>query len=1219
MPLASFIAAILSSRDHPSLVLNSLQMVELLLNKLPQVYRSSLRREGVMWEIDDIAAHETRSVKVKKEEDGKARQEAKEPLSLPGFSTTSSDQAAQAAGDRSADSLGSTASAGLARLLAKTSGSDGAIGAERASSAAVPALSGLFSASKTAVPTAVEAEDANIWRARALRERFAHEAAAATGSDTAIEALDEIKSLVSALDAEAENDKTAARSTVERIAALFTKRDDPVSSFELLRSGLVEGLYSFATKGSDVLPLEERRALLLDVFMVDDNSSTSAFTVLVRRLQESLSRLENVEITTAISSGTEETRRSPTSLMGRQLRLRLVAEDSTDIPRSCTNIVVSIHAIATFQNLDEYLRPKLAASAAAAAGGSSSAASRLSGVLAAFAAATGGLSGALPGSSATGTSRALSALAAEASTSGNEKSKDDSTSGSAAQESNHDSGKASGSTAPRRSSRLSGKGIDAEDIADTEAEPAHPDEKSGSPSHSPKGKAPDTSAESSDLPEGSDEAMARRLVEGLLQEGMDDDQFSEEEYDEEIFEDDLPEGPTGAGPDVSRAEDKTINVDVASDGSKVEAKTPDGTRVATPSNDAGAGSPSQRAAAGSSRPSYAAALQKKPTDWHLEFSMGETSLPLDTTIYGAVHKLETRSSQVSQRYIWSNVYTVKFKKVAGPAQTASESITVLNFERVVLIVVLTLQSSAFRAGDKATPEPLDTDSATVTLPASVPPGAPYAKLLQLLRVLHDLNSEWREFRPPYASDNKAVALGEAAFVNNKLTAKLNRQLEEPMIVASSCLPDWSKELPRYFPFLFPFETRYSFLQSTSFGYARLINKWQSLHSRQQGSTSRHDDSFGFLARLPRQKVRISRARLLESAFKVFELYGSSSSLLEVEYYEEVGTGLGPTLEFYSLVSKEFARKNLDVWRNDGSSDNEYVFSPTGLFPAPIVDKDLVTEAGRKRLNTFKTLGQFVAKALLDSRIIDCNFSPIFMKLVLNQPVPTTLASLKIVDATLAQSLESLQKMDASDIHELGLDFTLPGFTEIELHANGKDEMVTAASLDLYIREVVEMTLLHGVKPFVRAFRQGFNTIFPISAMSSFTADELVMLFGNTNEDWSESTLVGSIKPDHGLNADSPTFKDIVAIMASFSVAERRDFLQWLTGSPKLPIGGFGGLHPQLTIVKRPHESPLVPDDYLPSVMTCVNYLKMPLYSTRDVMRTRLEKAMREGSTSFHLS
>ena len=39
--------------------------------------------------------------------------------------------------------------------------------------------------------------------------------------------------------------------------------------------------------------------------------------------------------------------------------------------------------------------------------------------------------------------------------------------------------------------------------------------------------------------------------------------------------------------------------------------------------------------------------------------------------------------------------------------------------------------------------------------------------------------------------------------------------------------------------------------------------------------------------MARQKVRVSRTRLLESALKVFEAYGSHKAILEVEYYGEV--------------------------------------------------------------------------------------------------------------------------------------------------------------------------------------------------------------------------------------------------------------------------------------------------------------------------------------------
>ena len=56
---------------------------------------------------------------------------------------------------------------------------------------------------------------------------------------------------------------------------------------------------------------------------------------------------------------------------------------------------------------------------------------------------------------------------------------------------------------------------------------------------------------------------------------------------------------------------------------------------------------------------------------------------------------------------------------------------------------------------------------------------PTTKILRLLRLVHDLVADGRE-----ASEGRHGALpDESMFVNNKLTAKLTRQLEETMIVA----------------------------------------------------------------------------------------------------------------------------------------------------------------------------------------------------------------------------------------------------------------------------------------------------------------------------------------------------------------------------------------------------------------------------------------------------
>ncbi len=107
-----------------------------------------------------------------------------------------------------------------------------------------------------------------------------------------------------------------------------------------------------------------------------------------------------------------------------------------------------------------------------------------------------------------------------------------------------------------------------------------------------------------------------------------------------------------------------------------------------------------------------------------------------------------------------------------------------------------------------------------------------------------------------------------------------------------------------------------------------------------------------------------------------ELYGASQSILEVEYFEEVGTGLGPTLEFYSTVSKEFSKKKLRLWRDaDPSESDDFVSSPNGLFPRPLGEEDGAGPNGDRIMSLFKTLGKFVARSMLDSRIIDINFNP----------------------------------------------------------------------------------------------------------------------------------------------------------------------------------------------------------------------------------------------------
>jgi E3 ubiquitin-protein ligase TRIP12 len=188
---------------------------------------------------------------------------------------------------------------------------------------------------------------------------------------------------------------------------------------------------------------------------------------------------------------------------------------------------------------------------------------------------------------------------------------------------------------------------------------------------------------------------------------------------------------------------------------------------------------------------------------------------------------------------------------------------------------------------------------------------------------------------------------------------------------------------------------------------------------------------------------------------------------------------------------------------------------------------------RRRIHLFRVIGQFLAKAMLDSRIIDMSFNKVFLKLALADNIPVSIDTLKLVDPSLAGSLSKLASITSSEpedgtpavnVADLALDFTLPGY-DIELRVSerllymawryayttisqpgGRDLAVTADNVSEYISEALNAILGTGIQDQVKAFREGFSKVFSINDLKTFTSYELVMLFGNTDEDWSIESM-----------------------------------------------------------------------------------------------------------------
>ncbi|KAL8660104.1 MAG: hypothetical protein Q9226_000096 [Calogaya cf. arnoldii] len=1204
VPYASYLASILSQQDHATLVISALQAAELLLIRLPAIYRYQFYREGVMAEIAKLASRPVKpAVDTKKAsplpagapDTNGARdnvpQDSPSPPSpdKPHNDSSPSDESDE---DDDEDDDDDGEGEGDERM------------AEVADDISLSPSDSSSSNHNDQGPTQSRSlQDYVALRAKKLLET--HE----TGKITDLR--EKASAILNGLKTLAENIKGCYSGSgfgdgTELFSSLSHHFDgdalDSITSAELLHSGIVKVLLDVFSNPNQTLRARARTAFLeifLNVRMRNGVKSerggapTTAFSVLVHKLQDLLSRAEHFEVLTVHQNPLDNNRSNASSMLSKQLRLRLVADDDADMPRPYRNMMISIHAIATLKALDDYLRPRISLSERPRGARHREGVSHS---LAAFAAAAGVPSPrpriADPGESANG----------EAATS-----------------STPPSG-AANSRSSKRAPKPKNAPAPAENTPGKDATPAvrrstrrHQTNNNNTPAETPvqpseNFQSPLECADERQMSDDDDDSASGALdaIVDDLQDGMEDDQ--------------LPD-PTA------------VNMEVASTG-KVTARKEDGTRVATPSQSANAAAsgPSSslsrellaagiNPSAASRAMSYAAAIQSVPQDWHIEFSIDGNPIPSETTIYRAVHVNRPEQSDPTTRNVWSAIHSINFKRVQGPPPSESSSTA------------------------PATPTEESSGAAKAT---SLDEHAATSNILRLLNILHELNANIDDILDESNDSTRLNTEPLSQFVNTKLTAKLNRQLEEPLIVASKCLPSWSEDLPRLYPFLFPFETRHLFLQSTSFGYSRSMTRWQNSQPVDDTRRERHRDDRPFAGRLQRQKVRISRTRILESALKVMELYGASSSVLEVEYFEEVGTGLGPTLEFYATVSREFSKKKTKMWREgEANSKDEFAFGKLGMFPAPMNAQQANTESGKKILHLFKMLGKFIARSMLDSRIIDVSLNPTFFRIG-DQPstVPLSLGAVKMIDSQLAQSLKLVKqyanekqqieedrsipakskakaieqiRVRRAAIEQLSLDFTLPGYPSIELLAGGKDVQVTIENVGEYVEKVIDMTLGSGVQRQVDAFRAGFSQVFAYSALKAFTPSELVMLFGRVEEDWSIETLLDSIKADHGFNMDSKSVRNLLQVMSELSAPERREFLQFVTGSPKLPIGGFKSLTPMFTVVCKPSEPPYTSDDFLVSVMTCANYVKLPDYSDIHILRKRLLTAIHEGQGAFHLS
>ena len=487
--------------------------------------------------------------------------------------------------------------------------------------------------------------------------------------------------------------------------------------------------------------------------------------------------------------------------------------------------------------------------------------------------------------------------------------------------------------------------------------------------------------------------------------------------------------------------------------------------------------------------------------------------------------------------------------------------------------------------------------------------------LKKYRIIFNLNEDWFKNWKEWSD----------LFINSKVNLLISKASMDGNNVSKNSIPSWCRNLSYDCGFLSKFDTR-SLLYKVGFDQRRsLINLQNYFKSIDPNYPNEYNITIEKSMRL---KVIVERDKLLEHGFTLLNDLVTSKffGFLEFEYKGEIGNGLGPTLEFFNLIFEKM-KEDKTLW---------YKTTNGSWYP------NIGLNENEKALKTFKLLGYIIGRAIYDDRLIDIPLSNIFWSLVLERPV--LLEDIVQIDINLFKALkdfknlikqknillekepnitgEELEKKilyNNQELNTLDIYFTFPG-SDFELKTDGAKILLTMQNIEEYVNLIYDFIFYKGVSRVITAFREGFCLICGVYNLKCFTSLEMEeYICGSMEIKWDENTLYENLKPEHGYNKNSRIFNDLIKFMCSLDKFGQRQFLIFTTGTSRLPIGGFKALSPKLTIVKKTFEKGDLPDDYLPTVMTCQNYLKLPEYSSYDILEQKMLFAMKEGGKEFSLS
>lgn len=328
--------------------------------------------------------------------------------------------------------------------------------------------------------------------------------------------------------------------------------------------------------------------------------------------------------------------------------------------------------------------------------------------------------------------------------------------------------------------------------------------------------------------------------------------------------------------------------------------------------------------------------------------------------------------------------------------------------------------------------------------------------------------------------------------------------------------------------------------------------------------------------------------------------------LRIEFIGEVGIDAGGLQrEWFSILFSKLLDDSLGLFMNCHRNNQSVAINPNSV------------ECTVDHLLYFRGIGRLIGRALLEGQVMQARLCLPILKHFLG--VPITFSDLQYVDPEIYNSMKWIRENDNVDALELTFSVTEirneRPFT-IDLIPGGQDISVTDENKIEYLHLKLRYLMLDRYAEQLQALSMGLFEVVPQENLMVFDYQELELVLCGLQEidiaDWRRTTNVATSF------GESPVVNWFWEIITDLTEDERARFLQFSTGSSRIPVQGFKGLTSYdgriCPFALRP-----LPNQTkgFPRVHTCFNRVELPLYETKlefqEAMYTILEMELTEFS------